>query len=70
MSNLAPIKDENRKTALAVIEFFKQFEEPPLPPYNELRLKHLGLQEHVRRYGFKAARKSIGRGHRIKGVGL
>jgi hypothetical protein len=54
MSNLAPIKDENRKTALAVIEFFKQFEEPPLPPYNE----------------FKAACKSIGRGHRIKGVGL
>jgi hypothetical protein len=53
ISNLAPIKDEDCKTASAVIEFFEQFEPPTLPPYDELRLEHLGLQEYVRRYGFK-----------------
>ncbi len=53
MSNLAQIKDEDRKTATAVIEFFKQFEPPTLPPYDELRLEHLGLQEYARRYSFK-----------------
>lgn len=54
MSNLAPIKPEDEKVALAAIEFFKQFEPPPpLPPYDSYRLFTLSPKEWARRYDVK-----------------